>query len=376
MADHSIRPVDDHGLVIARLDGEGEVPAQCVKAPKPQGDAGPEQHEPDALGNGSGPDRCGPCHPRQHARTKCSNPDDQSKENFASPVGGSASGRRVMLWRNSPITQMAAVATTIQPQDRWCRCRWVHRRNVPFGASRVLLPPPCWDLGGSMDRVPSALVVTPVLRLHQAIYRGTRGWIGKRLIGRPSLLLTTLGRRTGRQRTNALIYYKDGSSWVVVASNSGSDHGPGWLANLRTEPDVRVQVGRRQWAPRRESQRLTSGRGFGLSSTVTTAGSRRSFTPEPTAVTTHTNGVPHARSRSSFSTRPTRQEFRIRNSPGYRTTARTCRSARVRRTRTDCPLSSSYCERLEVERERCHWSTLRPHRLRLASATMWSTTRR
>jgi len=98
-----------------------------------------------------------------------------------------------------------------------------------------------------LDRVPSTLVVTPVLRLHQAIYRGTSGWLGKRLIGRPSLLLTTLGRHTGRQRTNALIYYKDGSSWVVVASNGGSNHGPGWLANLRTEPHVRVQVGRRQW---------------------------------------------------------------------------------------------------------------------------------
>jgi F420H(2)-dependent quinone reductase len=97
-----------------------------------------------------------------------------------------------------------------------------------------------------VDRIPSALVVTPVLRLHQAIYRGTRGWIGKRLIGRPTLLLTTLGRRTGRQRTNALIYYRDGPSWVVVASNGGSSHGPGWLANLRTEPHVRVQVGRRR----------------------------------------------------------------------------------------------------------------------------------
>jgi deazaflavin-dependent oxidoreductase (nitroreductase family) len=98
-----------------------------------------------------------------------------------------------------------------------------------------------------VDRIPSAVVVTPVLRLHQAIYRGSRGWIGKRLIGRPALLLTTLGRRTGRQRTNALIYCKDGSSWVVVASNGGSDHGPGWLANLRSEPRVVVQVGRRKW---------------------------------------------------------------------------------------------------------------------------------
>ena len=66
--------------------------------------------------------------------------------------------------------------------------------------------------------------------------------------GLPSLLLTTLGRRTGRQRTNALIYCKDGSSWVVVASNGGSDHGPGWLANLRSEPRVGVQVGRRRSA--------------------------------------------------------------------------------------------------------------------------------
>ena len=99
-----------------------------------------------------------------------------------------------------------------------------------------------------MDRIPSSVVVTPVLRLHQAIYRASRGWIGRRLIGRSTLLLTTLGRRTARKRTNALIYYKDGSSLVVVASNGGSDHGPGWLANLRTEPHVVVQVGPRKWS--------------------------------------------------------------------------------------------------------------------------------
>jgi deazaflavin-dependent oxidoreductase (nitroreductase family) len=99
-----------------------------------------------------------------------------------------------------------------------------------------------------VDRIPSAVLVTPYLRLHQAIYRGTHGWIGRRLTVRSSLLLTTLGRRTGRQRTNALIYFKDGASWVVVASNGGSDHGPGWLANLRAERNVLVQVGRRKWA--------------------------------------------------------------------------------------------------------------------------------
>ena len=116
------------------------------------------------------------------------------------------------------------------------------------GGSGGVPPSNCRCSEVSMARIPSAVVVTPVLRLHQAIYRGSRGWIGKRLIGRSTLLLTTLGRRTGRERTNALIYYKDGSSLVVVASNGGSDHGPGWLANLRAEPHVVVQVGTRKWS--------------------------------------------------------------------------------------------------------------------------------
>ena len=99
-----------------------------------------------------------------------------------------------------------------------------------------------------MDRIPSAVVVTPVLRLHQAIYRGSRGWIGKRLIGRPSLLLTTRGRRTGRQRTNALIYCKDGGVVGRRGVQRWKRSRPGWLANLRAEPHVVVQVGRKKWS--------------------------------------------------------------------------------------------------------------------------------
>jgi deazaflavin-dependent oxidoreductase (nitroreductase family) len=101
-----------------------------------------------------------------------------------------------------------------------------------------------------MDRVPSTLVVTPYLRVQQAIYRASRGWVGRRLTGAPSLLLTTVGCKTGRRRTRALIYYKDDASWVVVASNGGSDRGPGWLANLEAEPQVVVQDGRRKWPAR------------------------------------------------------------------------------------------------------------------------------
>jgi deazaflavin-dependent oxidoreductase (nitroreductase family) len=94
-----------------------------------------------------------------------------------------------------------------------------------------------------MDRVPSTLVVGPYLRVHQAIYKATGGRIGRRLAGTPSLLLTTVGRKTGQKRTNALIYLKDGDAWVVVASNGGSDRPPGWLANVKADPNVSVQDG-------------------------------------------------------------------------------------------------------------------------------------
>lgn len=94
-----------------------------------------------------------------------------------------------------------------------------------------------------MDRVPSTLVVGPYLRVQQAIYKGTRGRFGRRLAGAPTLLLTTIGRKTGLQRTNALSYLRDGEAWVVVASNGGSDRPPSWLANLSADPNVIVQDG-------------------------------------------------------------------------------------------------------------------------------------
>ena len=45
-------------------------------------------------------------------------------------------------------------------------------------------------------------------RIHQAIYEATGGAIGHRLIGVPTLLLTTTDQRTGKRRTAALVYAK------------------------------------------------------------------------------------------------------------------------------------------------------------------------
>jgi F420H(2)-dependent quinone reductase len=82
------------------------------------------------------------------------------------------------------------------------------------------------------------------LRVHEAIYKGTDGRVGHKMIGVPTLLLRTTGRRTGAARTNALVYARDGDDYLVVASNGGADKAPGWYFNLREKPDVEVQVGR------------------------------------------------------------------------------------------------------------------------------------
>ncbi len=83
-----------------------------------------------------------------------------------------------------------------------------------------------------------------LLSLHQRLYERTDGRIGHKMIGVPSLLLRTTGRRTGQARTSALVYGRDGRDYLLVASNGGSDRPPGWLFNIEASPAVEIQVGR------------------------------------------------------------------------------------------------------------------------------------
>ena len=89
-----------------------------------------------------------------------------------------------------------------------------------------------------------------VTRAHRALYRLSGGRLGGSLSGRPMLLLTTVGRRSGRERTLPLLYLEDGDRWVVVASNAGDDRDPAWWLNLRARPEAAVQAGRERHAVR------------------------------------------------------------------------------------------------------------------------------
>ncbi|WP_024799313.1 nitroreductase family deazaflavin-dependent oxidoreductase [Nocardia sp. BMG51109] len=86
-----------------------------------------------------------------------------------------------------------------------------------------------------------------VLRAHQWLYEKSDGLVGHRLLfGNPTLLLRTVGRKTGLARTNALTYAQDGQDYLVTASKGGAPEPPGWLANLKAKPDNEIQVGKRR----------------------------------------------------------------------------------------------------------------------------------
>jgi F420H(2)-dependent quinone reductase len=91
------------------------------------------------------------------------------------------------------------------------------------------------------------MVLLPLLRLHDFVYRKTNGRIGHHMPGMPpSLLLHTTGAKTGKARANVLTYARDGQDFVVVASMGGAPRAPGWYHNLKSEPQAAINIGTRR----------------------------------------------------------------------------------------------------------------------------------
>ena len=61
--------------------------------------------------------------------------------------------------------------------------------------------------------------------------------------GRPLLLLTTKGAKSGETHTTPLVYSKDGDRYVVIASMGGAPKSPSWYFNMKANPKVTLEVG-------------------------------------------------------------------------------------------------------------------------------------
>jgi deazaflavin-dependent oxidoreductase (nitroreductase family) len=60
--------------------------------------------------------------------------------------------------------------------------------------------------------------------------------------GTTILLLFTKGRKSGEQRTHALIFRPYEEKYLVVASKGGAPEPPTWYLNLEADPNVEVQI--------------------------------------------------------------------------------------------------------------------------------------
>jgi deazaflavin-dependent oxidoreductase (nitroreductase family) len=81
--------------------------------------------------------------------------------------------------------------------------------------------------------------------IHRAIYRLTPGRFG---LWKPAerkwgtFRLTTVGRKSGRERRAILGYIEDGPNLVTVAMNGWAAPEPAWWLNLQAQPEATVEL--------------------------------------------------------------------------------------------------------------------------------------
>ena len=60
--------------------------------------------------------------------------------------------------------------------------------------------------------------------------------------GRPVMVLTTTGAKSGEPRTAVVTFSRDGDDYIVVGSKSGEPKDPAWFTNLVANPVVTVEA--------------------------------------------------------------------------------------------------------------------------------------
>ncbi len=74
-------------------------------------------------------------------------------------------------------------------------------------------------------------------------YEATGGVEGGELQGKPCIILTTTGRKSGKLRKTPLMRVTDGERYAVVASLGGAPQHPVWYLNMLADPHVTLQDG-------------------------------------------------------------------------------------------------------------------------------------
>ena len=101
-------------------------------------------------------------------------------------------------------------------------------------------------------RVPPSWFVHAAWRVHRLLHRLSGGrflWTPSNKRGWGALRLTTVGRKSGQERTVILGYLDDGADLVTLAMNGWQEGEPAWWLNLQAHPDAGVRVAGQQPRP-------------------------------------------------------------------------------------------------------------------------------
>jgi F420H(2)-dependent quinone reductase len=115
------------------------------------------------------------------------------------------------------------------------------QEEVPVGLDETSPPrmPPRWFVHGAW-------------RVHRALYKLSGGrflWTTSNKRGWGALRLTTVGRKSGQERSVIVGYLEDGPNLVLLAMNGWDEGHPAWWLNLEAHPDAVVRLP--DQAPRR-----------------------------------------------------------------------------------------------------------------------------
>lgn len=80
-------------------------------------------------------------------------------------------------------------------------------------------------------------------KIDPTISRIGDGSLMRSLYGLPGMVLHTTGAKSGKARSNPLLYARDGEDFIVTGTNFGQPKHPAWTANLLAHPEAAVEVG-------------------------------------------------------------------------------------------------------------------------------------
>lgn len=84
------------------------------------------------------------------------------------------------------------------------------------------------------------------------LYESSGGTKGTTLrdTGRPVIIVTHSGHKSGAIRKTPLMRVRDGTSYVLIASQGGAPQDPVWVHNLRVNPKVELRDETQVWPMR------------------------------------------------------------------------------------------------------------------------------